>query len=173
MREKLVVAAVSGAVMVLFPLFFPVNYMAGTDPWSILGGLHFIYREVHLILFNPVVDNPIFLLIYCYIKNTVLFFIARFFLNIMYNVQFTCLPHIYVPEIMYRYVMYLLPSKAKEVFLIHLEYILFINQSLYWQVATYTRRAREFFLHLVSECFNSTDRWKFYVHMCQVCTQSP
>lgn len=28
-REKLVVAAISGAVMVLSPLVFPVNYMAG------------------------------------------------------------------------------------------------------------------------------------------------
>lgn len=32
-REKLVVAAISGAVMVLSPLFIPVNYMTGGS-WS-------------------------------------------------------------------------------------------------------------------------------------------
>lgn len=32
-REKLVVAAISGAVMVLAPLFIPVNYMTGGS-WS-------------------------------------------------------------------------------------------------------------------------------------------
>lgn len=46
-REKLVVAAISGAVMVLAPLFIPVNYMTDEE---FLYGTNWVYRNLYVLI---------------------------------------------------------------------------------------------------------------------------
>lgn len=63
-REKLVVAAISGAVMVLAPLFIPVNYMTGGSWSHTVGSLFMMVQCSGVIgvhdgsMFVEFIDNP-------------------------------------------------------------------------------------------------------------------